>query len=500
MRRRSCAADADPPAAGLGASLRRRPGRCRTSRRGSPQRAEQLDDVGLRAATLATVASTRYHSASPEPSTSPTVRTGCWKTSTTPSCRWRSPSTLVTTLIWSGHHDRLRDLFVPFCAELVRARRTRLARTRSGRSGSSSSWPDASDSPPTSPIVASSSSTLPRLTTSPPRCGSSPPSQHHRGDLDEAERVGERGLHIAEQDVPIFVVHFQGLLGLVALWSGNAQPRASASPPPSGRTRPAARASRASPAGAPTMLRRCSRWGAPTKRYAVLDSWETDAIRLEPVRCWPRCCAVVAWLRLRAGDVAVAESTCSIGQRPAAADARRSVRAARALLAPRCASAGGSGRSGPPARRSSRAWSSSRRAVQSGWTEKARAELGAIGGRRRESELTAAERRVAALAAEGRTNREVAAALFVGERTVETHLSHIYAKFGVRSRTELAVKLVPPNPEEHRQSYGVPTISTRVGFLTVAACRSSSSRRTSISATRADAPRVSGGHGRLPSS
>jgi DNA-binding CsgD family transcriptional regulator len=57
-------------------------------------------------------------------------------------------------------------------------------------------------------------------------------------------------------------------------------------------------------------------------------------------------------------------------------------------------------------------------------------------------ELTAAERRVAALAAEGRTNREVAAALFVGERTVETHLSHIYAKLGVRSRTELAVKLV----------------------------------------------------------
>ena len=75
-------------------------------------------------------------------------------------------------------------------------------------------------------------------------------------------------------------------------------------------------------------------------------------------------------------------------------------------------------------------------------TEKARAELGAIGGRRRESELTAAERRVATLAAEGRTNREVAAALFVGERTVETHLSHIYAKLGVRSRTELAVKLV----------------------------------------------------------
>jgi DNA-binding CsgD family transcriptional regulator len=72
------------------------------------------------------------------------------------------------------------------------------------------------------------------------------------------------------------------------------------------------------------------------------------------------------------------------------------------------------------------------------WIEKARAELGRIGGRVREGGLTAAELRVAALVAEGRTNREVAAALFLGERTVETHLSHVYAKLGVRSRAELA--------------------------------------------------------------
>jgi len=78
-----------------------------------------------------------------------------------------------------------------------------------------------------------------------------------------------------------------------------------------------------------------------------------------------------------------------------------------------------------------------------GWAEKARSELGRIGGRRREEGLTSAEQRVAALVAEGRTNREVAAALFLGERTVETHLSHIYAKLGVRSRTELARILRP---------------------------------------------------------
>jgi len=42
------------------------------------------------------------------------------------------------------------------------------------------------------------------------------------------------------------------------------------------------------------------------------------------------------------------------------------------------------------------------------------------------------------LVAAGHTNREVAAALFLGERTVETHLTHVYAKLGIRSRTELA--------------------------------------------------------------
>ena len=48
------------------------------------------------------------------------------------------------------------------------------------------------------------------------------------------------------------------------------------------------------------------------------------------------------------------------------------------------------------------------------WAERARAELGRIGGRTRQEGLTAAERRVASLVAEGRTNREIAAALFLG--------------------------------------------------------------------------------------
>jgi DNA-binding CsgD family transcriptional regulator/tetratricopeptide (TPR) repeat protein len=56
----------------------------------------------------------------------------------------------------------------------------------------------------------------------------------------------------------------------------------------------------------------------------------------------------------------------------------------------------------------------------------------------RHQELTSAERRVAELVAAGSTNREVAAQLFTTVGTVEVHLTRIYRKIGVRSRTELA--------------------------------------------------------------
>jgi DNA-binding CsgD family transcriptional regulator len=76
------------------------------------------------------------------------------------------------------------------------------------------------------------------------------------------------------------------------------------------------------------------------------------------------------------------------------------------------------------------------------WAQAAREELGRIGGRAASPDaLTPSERRVATLVAEGRTNREVAASLVLAERTVEGHLSNIYAKLGVRSRAELAHRL-----------------------------------------------------------
>ena len=76
------------------------------------------------------------------------------------------------------------------------------------------------------------------------------------------------------------------------------------------------------------------------------------------------------------------------------------------------------------------------------WAEKAAAELARIPGRTRGTgELSETERRVADLVAQGLSNKEVAAALFVTVRTVEANLSKVYVKLGVRSRTELASRL-----------------------------------------------------------
>jgi DNA-binding CsgD family transcriptional regulator len=78
------------------------------------------------------------------------------------------------------------------------------------------------------------------------------------------------------------------------------------------------------------------------------------------------------------------------------------------------------------------------------WLALADGELRAAGvsAQRREPafdrELTAQERRVAEAAADGRTNQEVASALFLSPRTVEYHLGNAYRKLGVTNRTALA--------------------------------------------------------------
>ena len=79
--------------------------------------------------------------------------------------------------------------------------------------------------------------------------------------------------------------------------------------------------------------------------------------------------------------------------------------------------------------------------------ERARTELLIAGARPRRTELsgvaalTTNERRVAAMAADGRSNREIAQDLYVSPKTVEKHLSAAYRKLGVGGREELATAL-----------------------------------------------------------
>jgi len=73
------------------------------------------------------------------------------------------------------------------------------------------------------------------------------------------------------------------------------------------------------------------------------------------------------------------------------------------------------------------------------WAENARTELHRVSGRAGAAgDLTPSEERVASLVARGRTNREVAAELFLSVKTVESNLKAIYRKLEIRSRTELA--------------------------------------------------------------
>jgi DNA-binding CsgD family transcriptional regulator len=266
----------------------------------------------------------------------------------------------------------------------------------------------------------------------------------HRGQLELAREHSERAFELAEEQFGFHPPQHMAVLGLVALWSGDSST-------------------------ALVWLEKANRqaatlgWGEPSVRWwspdhaellvglgriddaaRVVDVWEADAVRV--AREWvlahvTRCRGLVAAGR---GDVEQALDLFAraVAEHEGVGDPFGRARALLALGVVRRR-----GRRKRPAREAIEAALEAFETIgASGWAAKARAELGRVGGRERAEGLTAAERRVAALVAGGQTNREVAAALFLGERTVASHLTHIYAKLGVRSRTELARRLHTNEP------------------------------------------------------
>ena len=261
----------------------------------------------------------------------------------------------------------------------------------------------------------------------------------HRGEFELAREHSARALDLAEKQFALHPPQHLAVMGLAALWSGDL---------------PAAAEwlDRADQQAA--KLRWCEpsvRWwssdyvelllalGRHDDALAVLDVWEADAVRV--AREWvlahaTRCRGLVAAAHGEI-DTALELLEQAVAQHRVVDDPFGGARALLALGVVRRRK-----RQKLPARVALEAALESFEALgAAGWAAETRAELGRIGGRKSEAGLTAAERRVAALVAEGQTNREVAASLFLGERTVAGHLTHIYAKLGVRSRTELARRL-----------------------------------------------------------
>ena len=110
------------------------------------------------------------------------------------------------------------------------------------------------------------------------------------------------------------------------------------------------------------------------------------------------------------------------------------------------------------AARRSKKWGAARRALQlaadtftdvhsPGWASQARSELARVPARRPlpSDELSPAEQKAAALAADGLSNQQIARRLSVSVHTVEVHLSRAYRKLGIRSRAELGRRLASGN-------------------------------------------------------
>jgi DNA-binding CsgD family transcriptional regulator len=261
----------------------------------------------------------------------------------------------------------------------------------------------------------------------------------HRGRLELAGEHSSRALALADEQFGLHPPQHLAVLGLVEMGEGDASEGAA-------WLEQAEERARALGWGESSL-----RWwtadhaelllelGRREDAVRLLDAWEADAARLG--REWVlahvvRCRGLVA---AASGEVEEAlvllERAVACHEEVGDPFGRARARLALGVVRRRA-------RQKRPAREAIEAALAGFEAVGAArWAARARGEIGRVGGRTREEGLTPAERRVAALVAEGRTNREVAAALFLTERTVASHLTHVYAKLGVRSRTELAHRL-----------------------------------------------------------
>jgi DNA-binding CsgD family transcriptional regulator len=261
----------------------------------------------------------------------------------------------------------------------------------------------------------------------------------HRGQYELAQEHSERALALAEEQFGLHPPQHTAILGLVA--RGNGDQHAAA--------RLLGEADRQAAALG---------WGEPSIRWwsadhvelllelgrvddaaRVLDLWEADATRLG--REWvlahvTRCRGLVAGAEDTAEALALLER--AVAEHEVVGDPFGRARALLALGVARRRD-----RQKRPAREAIEAALAGFETVGAvGWAEKARAEVGRVGGRApSDGELTPTELRLAELVAEGRSNKEIAAVLFVTPKTVGTTLSRLYAKLGVHSRTELIRRL-----------------------------------------------------------
>jgi DNA-binding CsgD family transcriptional regulator len=404
--------------------------------RKSLELAESLDDDGLRAGALSVLACLRFDAGDPQaPRLAEEAYTAAAVVADPQVFKYAS-ATVAHVLVWSVETDRARAMLESQHRE--RSERDELwssealwflgwVEWRAGRWSLAAKYADrvhevslqyGIEMPPQLYLIALLAA--------------------HRGEFELARHAAERGCALPDWEGAL-LAGLVAVPGLVDFWTGDAA------------TAAATFAAAEGTANAAGWLEPNLRWWRPDYAEALLelgriedacrmlDAWEVDAVRVG--REW-----VLAHVTRCRGLVAAAEADVeqaqlllehAVAKHEALGDPFGRARALLALGV---------------VRRRARQKRAAREAIEAAlagfvelgaasWVDKARIELGSVGGRTRVEGLTPAEHRVADLVAEGHTNREVAATLVLGERTVASHLTRIYAKLGVRSRTELARRL-----------------------------------------------------------